>query len=121
MLEVIVAEDEGQLRDLLAEVLAETGFKVRQAADGTEALDLLKANPGVSLLLSDIVMPKMNGYELVEEALKIDPELKVLMMTAYPAHQLPPAALKARAIRTLTKPFDIDRMCELVIELVGQA
>ncbi len=47
--------------------------------------------PAVSLLLSDIVMPNMNGYELVEASLKMRPELKVLMMTAYPTDRPPPA------------------------------
>ena len=120
MAQVILAEDEGQLRNQIAEFLAAKGLKVLQAADGVEALELLKDNPGTALLLSDIKMPNMNGYELVEESLKLRPELKILMMTAYPTDRPPPSALRAREIRTLVKPFDPDRMCDLVVEMLAR-
>jgi DNA-binding NtrC family response regulator len=120
MPQVILAEDESQLRSLIAELLASKGLKVCQAADGLEALQLLKEHPGAGLLLSDIVMPNMNGYELVEASLQLRPELKVLMMTAYPTEQPPPAALRAREIRTLVKPFDPDRMCDLVVDMLAR-
>ena len=120
MTQVILAEDEPQLRVLIAEMLSSKGVQVSEAADGLEALKLVQANPGVSLLLSDIVMPNMNGYELVEASLKVRPELKVLMMTAYPTDRPPPAALRAREIRTLVKPFDPDRMCNLVVEMLAR-
>ena len=120
MTQVILAEDETQLRGLIAEMLSSKGIRVSEAADGLEALKLLRANPGASLLLSDIVMPNMNGYELVEASLKMRPELKVLMMTAYPTDRPPPAALKAREIRTLIKPFDPDRMCDLVVDMLAR-
>ena len=120
MTQVILAEDEAQLRALIAEMLASKGVQVSQAADGLEALKLLRANPAASLLLSDIVMPNMNGYELVEASLKMRPELKVLMMTAFPTDRPPPAALKAREIRTLIKPFDPDRMCDLVVDMLAR-
>ena len=120
MPQVILAEDEGQLRSLIAEMLASKGLKVCQAADGLEALELLKKNPGAGLLLSDIVMPNMNGYELVEASLKVRPELKILMMTAYAAERPPPSELTAREIRTLIKPFYPDRMCFLVVDMLAR-
>jgi two-component system, cell cycle sensor histidine kinase and response regulator CckA len=120
MPQVVLAEDEGQLRGLIAELLASKGLKVCQAADGVEALELIRDNPGATLLLSDIVMPNMNGYDLVEASLKLRPELKVLMMTAYPTDQPPPSALRAREIRTLVKPFDPDRMCDLVVDMLAR-
>jgi DNA-binding NtrC family response regulator len=120
MSQVILAEDETQLRRLISAMLAEKGVSVSEAADGAEALELLKKNPATMLLLSDIVMPNMNGYELVEASLKLRPELKILMMTAYAAEQPPPAALKAREIRTLVKPFDPDRMCDLVVDMLAR-
>ena len=120
MTQVILAEDEAQLRALIAELLASKGVQVSEAADGLEALKLIRANPGASLLLSDIMMPNMNGYELVEASLKIRPELKVLMMTAYPTDRPPPSALKAREIRTLVKPFDPGRMCDLVVDMLAR-
>ncbi|HMH64560.1 MAG TPA: response regulator [Rhizomicrobium sp.] len=117
---VILAEDETQLRGLIAEMLESKGLSVAGAADGAEALQLIKDNPGAALLLSDIVMPNMDGYELVEASLKLRPELKVVMMTAYAADRPPPAALKAREIRTLVKPFDPDRMCTLIVDMLAR-
>ena len=101
-------------------MLTSRGIGVSEAADGIEALRLLKDNPGTALLLSGTMMPNMNGYELVEASLKLRPELKVLMMTAYAADRPPPAALQAREIRTLVKPFDPDRMCELVVDMLAR-
>ena len=118
--QVILAEDETQLRHMIGELLAARGHKVLQAADGEEALALVRANPGVALLLSDVMMPRRNGYDLVEAALKLRPELKVLMMTAYAADHPPPAALTAREIRTLVKPFDPDRMTALVDDMLSR-
>ena len=112
---VLLVEDNDRLADL-----ASKGLKVCQAADGLEALQLLRDHPGAGLLLSDIVMPNMNGYELVEASLQLRPELKVLMMTAYPTEQPPPSALRAREIRTLVKPFDPDRMCDLVVDMLAR-
>src|SRR5215813_12939415 len=111
MSQVILAEDETQLRRLISSMLADRGVSVTEASDGAEALQRLKDDPAATLLLSDIVMPNMNGYELVEASLKLRPELKILMMTAYAADRPPPAALKAREIRTLIKTFDRNRKC----------
>jgi DNA-binding NtrC family response regulator len=118
--QVLIAEDDRALRTILAEMLTGRGLKVIQAVDGMQASQLLKDNAGISLLLSDIKMPRMDGYELVEKAVARNPELKILMMTGYPGEQPPPAALKAREIRTLTKPFDMERMCDQVIDMLAR-
>ncbi len=117
---VLIAEDEPQLRGLLAERLRASGLKVLEAGDGVEAMDLLQRHAGVPLLLSDMRMPNMDGIALVEAALKLRPELKVLMMTAYVAQPPGEAALKAREIRTLVKPFDPHRMVTLVHEMLAR-
>lgn len=119
--QVLVAEDEGLLRNLIAEALTELGLHVMQAADGIQALKILKEHVGISVLLSDIRMPRMGGYDLVEVALAHDPELKILMMTGDAGDQPPPAALKAREIKTLFKPFSMDEMCNKVFGMLGRA
>ena len=58
--------------------------------------------------------------ELLAQALEVSPELKVLMMTAYAEDHPPIAALKAREIRTLQKPFDAGRLCDLVHEMLSR-
>ena len=118
--QIIIAEDEPQLRLLIAEMLAANDLRALPAEDGVAALQLIKDNPGASLLLSDVRMPNMNGHELVVAALALRPELKVLMMTAYAEEMPPPAALRAREIRTLAKPIDLDRLYDLVSEMLAR-
>jgi DNA-binding NtrC family response regulator len=118
--QVLIAEDDGLLRNVLVEMLAERGVAVMQAEDGIEASQMLQDNTGISLLLSDIKMPRMDGYTLVEAALARNSELKVLMMTGYAGDLPPPTALKAREIRTLVKPFDMDRMCDMVVDMLAR-
>jgi DNA-binding NtrC family response regulator len=120
MPQVLIAEDDGELRHVLAEMLADRGVTVVQAADGIRAAQMLKDDAGISLLVSDVKMPRMDGYALVEEALVHNPELKVLMMTAYIEDRPPPAALKAREIRVLPKPFEMDDMCDRVIDMLAR-
>ena len=117
---VLVAEDEAMLRLITVEVLQDAGFEVFEAADGAEALDVLKANPGIALLVSDIKMPRMDGYALVEAGLAFRPELKVLLMTGY-SQEPPPAIQRLRDIQILRKPFNLERLCALATEMTAAA
>jgi DNA-binding NtrC family response regulator len=118
--QVLVAEDEGILRGLIAEMLTERGLNVMQAANGVEATKILIDNRGIKLLLSDIRMPHTDGYTLVDQAVARDPELKVVMMTGNPGVRPPPEVLKAREIATLIKPFDMNRMCNMVVDMLAR-
>jgi CheY-like chemotaxis protein len=115
---ILVAEDEAMLRVIAVEMLEDAGFQVFEAGDGVEALALLKAHPGILLLVSDIKMPRMDGYALVEAGLEVRPDLKVLLMTGYA--QDPPAQLmKAGEIKILHKPFNLEKLCTMATEMVG--
>lgn len=111
MHKILLAEDEVMLRVVAAELLEAGGFKVFSAGNGEEALALLKVNPEIDLLISDVRMPRMDGYSLAEAGLKMKPALKVLMMTGY--CEEPPPSLQARKIEVLRKPFNLDRLCEI--------
>lgn len=113
---LILAEDEAMLRVLAVEMLEEAGFEVFEAADGVEGLELLKAHPEASLLVSDIKMPRMDGYALAEAGLALKPDLKVLLMTGY-AQEPPPERLKQADVQILYKPFNLERLCALAAEL----
>lgn len=115
---ILVAEDEAMLRVIAVEMLQDAGFKVFEAGDGVEALELLKANPEIALLISDIKMPRMDGYALLTAGLEFKPDLKVLLMTGY-AQDPPPQFLKARDIQILHKPFNLEKLCTLAAEMVG--
>jgi CheY-like chemotaxis protein len=115
---ILVAEDEAMLRVIAVEMLEDAGFKVFQAGDGVEALELLKSNPQIALLVSDVKMPRMDGYALVEAGLAFKPELKVLLMTGY-AQDPPPSVLKAREIQILHKPFNLEKLCTIAAEMIA--
>ena len=118
MSQVLVAEDEAMLRTIAVEMLEDAGFAVFQAGDGEEALALLKVNPGIEVLVSDIKMPRMDGYALVEAGLAVRPDLKVLLMTGY-AQDPPPQVLKAREIQILHKPFNLEKLCALAAAMTA--
>jgi CheY-like chemotaxis protein len=115
---ILLAEDEVMLRMIAVEMLEEAGFQVFEAGDGVEALELLKANPQIALLVSDIKMPRMDGYALVEAGLAVKPDLKVLLMTGY-SQEPPPQVLKAREVQILHKPFNLEKLCALAAQMTA--
>ena len=115
---ILLAEDEAMLRAIAVEMLEDAGFTVFTAGDGIEALALLKANPEISLLVSDIKMPRMDGYALAEAGLALKPDLKVLLMTGY-SQEPPPQLSKAAGLQILRKPFNLEQLCALAAEMTA--
>ena len=107
MARILVAEDEETLRNLVVRALAQDGHEVVAASDGAEALELLTRDQGrFDLLLSDIRMPLMDGVTLARAAARDNPDLVILLMTAY-ADQRQRAGLDARIHDVITKPFTL--------------
>jgi two-component system cell cycle response regulator CpdR len=117
---ILLADDDGDLRLLIAEYLSQMGIRVLQAVDGIMALRVLEQNPGVVLVISDIKMPRLDGHRLAEKAVQMRPELKVLLMTGYPGETPTPDALRAREIRTLTKPVALERIHQVIQEMLAR-
>jgi two-component system cell cycle response regulator CpdR len=108
---ILIAEDEEELRSLIARALAQDGHAVMSARDGAEALDVLcrEAEP-FDLLLADIRMPLMDGIALALAAARDHPGLAILLMTAY-ADQRERAFGLERLIRdVISKPFTLDTL-----------
>jgi CheY-like chemotaxis protein len=81
---VLVVEDQMAVRDVVVDVLTEQGYAVLAAADPLLALAAAKGHAGrIDLLLTDVIMPRMNGRELAQKLLAVRPELKVLFMSGY--------------------------------------
>lgn len=116
---VLIADDEAMLRIVAAETLQDAGFEVSEAGDGTSALEILRSDPDIELLVSDIKMPGLNGIELAEAGLKLRPELKILLMTGYATESLPDS-LRERGLEILRKPFDFNHLSALALNLVGK-
>jgi DNA-binding NtrC family response regulator len=107
---VLVVDDETAVRRFAARVLAREGFNVLEAADGLEALELVQDQKApVDAVVSDIVMPRMNGVELMEALSVSHPGLPVILMSGYAT-----AALSELGIATpcsiISKPFPAERL-----------
>jgi CheY-like chemotaxis protein len=105
----LVVEDEALLLMLVAETLRDAGYVVYEAGDGVAALSHLQNRPEIALMISDIRMPGMNGYEVTEAAISLRPDLRVLLMTGYTQEAIPKSISEA-GIEILHKPFDVDQV-----------
>jgi CheY-like chemotaxis protein len=119
-LSVLVVDDETPVRRFVARVLARDGFTVFEAADGIEALDLVKSGKTpVDVVVADIVMPRMNGVELMQALSPGYPDLPIILMSGYAA-----AALSEMGIEPpcgiLTKPFPAERLLSEVRRCVSR-
>jgi DNA-binding NtrC family response regulator len=109
-----VVDDEPLVRRFTARILEEEGFLVSQAADGIEALRLLREEvPDVDAVVSDVVMPRLNGVELLQVLSSTHPKLPVLLMSGYAGGELEGMGIAAPC-GILAKPFAPER---LVVEL----
>jgi PAS domain S-box-containing protein len=107
----LVVEDDDDLRSLLVRVLSSLGYGVLEANSGAPALEILRSPTEVDLLLTDVVLPeRMNGIELVEEALRAQPDLHVLYMSGYTEDAILHQGRLVDGVQFLQKPF---RMAEV--------
>jgi signal transduction histidine kinase len=102
---ILVVEDHDGLREYSAGVLRELGYNVLEAADAETGLGLLKKQPDVDLLFTDVVLPGLNGRQLADEALKILPQLKVLFTTGYTRNAIVHDGRLDEGVSLVTKPF----------------
>ena len=116
---VLVVEDEQEVRSLLRLILAESGFEVIIAKDGTAALhELWKRRGDVALVLTDVDMGRMNGLELAQSVRAEYPAMPILFVSGLP---IPQSELEAIAPGTVlvTKPFGPATLIEAVRKLIG--
>jgi DNA-binding NtrC family response regulator len=108
-LNLLVAEDEAMLREILVDVLAPLNCSIFQAENGEEALKIIQAKSEVdpiTAVLTDINMPKMNGFQFMEAALKSGIQVPFIFLTAYGDKENMVKALRLGAFDFLEKPFD---------------
>jgi two-component system, NtrC family, response regulator AtoC len=103
--QILVVDDEPNLRRVLSAQLGRDGYDVLEAEDGEQGLALLEEHH-IDLVVTDLRMPKVDGMELLRRALAMDPELPVVMITAHGTVDNAVEALKTGAFDYITKPFD---------------
>ena len=111
--QVLIVDDEPNLRKILSAQLTRDGYDVMIAEDGEQGLSMLRDNH-IDMVITDLKMPKVDGMTLLKEALREDPELPVVMITAHGTVDTAVEALKSGAFDYLTKPFDKDEVRQIV-------
>jgi two-component system, cell cycle sensor histidine kinase and response regulator CckA len=103
---VLLVEDEDLVRQLTREILRRNGYRVLEACDGVAALTLLREHGGpIDLLLTDVVMPRMSGHELVEQARPLRPGMRILYVSGYSEEAIARQGQLTEGIELLAKPF----------------
>jgi two-component system cell cycle response regulator CpdR len=118
MQRILLAEDDDSMRGFLERALAKAGYDVISFANGAEALERLKEEP-FTLLLTDIVMPRMDGIELARRASELDPDLKIMFITGFAAVTLNNEARTPKDARVLSKPFHLKDLVREVGKLLA--
>jgi signal transduction histidine kinase/ActR/RegA family two-component response regulator len=107
---VLLVEDEARVLELTAAGLRELGYTVFEARNAEEALTLLRGEAAVDLLLTDIVMPEMNGRRLADAACEIRPDLKVMFMTGFTKNAVVHNGVLDPGVHFLAKPFSLEEL-----------
>jgi two-component system cell cycle response regulator CpdR len=110
---ILVAEDNPSVREFVSRSLTGAGYHVTAVADGQQALDVL-VNESFAVLVTDIVMPNVDGIALALKAVRLFPDLRIVMISGYAQERMRAHNLDALVHRVIAKPFSIDEICEAV-------
>jgi two-component system, cell cycle response regulator CpdR len=115
---ILLAEDDNDMRRFLVKALQNAGYSVASFDNGLSAYNRLREEP-FELLLTDIVMPEMDGIELARRATELDPEIKVMFITGFAAVALNPDNSAPKDARILSKPFHLKDLVNEVERLLA--
>jgi PAS domain S-box-containing protein len=119
---ILLVEDEVTLRGLVRQYLGSLGYSVLEAGEGAEAVEVAASHPGpIHLLLSDVIMPGMNGRELAQRISAVRPETKVLFVSGYTENVIGENGMLEPGVAFLQKPFSLSALRNKVRELIDRA
>lgn len=118
VLKILLAEDDDDMRRFLVKALEKAGYQVAAFDNGSSAYDRLREEP-FSLLLTDIVMPEMDGIELARRATELDPDLKVIFITGFAAVALNADSQAPKDAKVLSKPFHLRDLVDEVEKVLA--
>jgi two-component system cell cycle response regulator CpdR len=118
MAHILLAEDDESLRRFLAAALSRAGHAVMHFGDGSDALECLKSTR-FDLLLTDIVMPGMDGIELAKRAAELDSRLKIMFITGFAAVALHPSSQAPKQAKVLSKPFHLREIVQEIERMIA--
>jgi len=115
---ILLAEDDDDMRGFLCRALEKAGHDVVSFGEGKSAYERLKDEP-FDLLLTDIVMPEMDGIELARKAADLDPDMKIMFITGFAAVALNPDNKAPKDAKILSKPFHLRDLVQEVKRLLA--
>jgi two-component system cell cycle sensor histidine kinase/response regulator CckA len=117
---ILLVEDEDAVRGIAAKTLAKRGYEVVEAADGEEAFEILQDEPGgFDLMISDVVMPGMDGPTLLRKGRELLGDAKIVFISGYAEEQFSETLSSEREISFLPKPFTLAQLAEKVKSQIG--
>ncbi len=119
MSRILVVEDDFDTRSLITLILQAAGYETREAESAEQALEVLKNDQPVDLLLSDILMAGVNGLQLLEQTREQYPSLPVILLSAHARSSWVQRALQKGAACYLLKPFTREQLITIVTDLIG--
>ena len=115
---VLVAEDNPAEREFIVRSLASAGYQVTAVSDGQMALDILSKEK-FNVLVTDIVMPNVDGIALALKAVRLFPDLRIIMISGYAQERMRAHNLDALVHRIIAKPFSLEEICAAVKESIS--
>jgi len=116
---ILAVDDKQAMRSLIVETLEPLGYKVIVAASGQEALEICRAkDEKIDLLLADVVMPGMSGRQLTKELQAVRPDLKVILMSGYPADIVGPNSQLEPHLNFISKPLIQDALFQKINQVL---
>ena len=114
-LEILIVDDQQEMRELLCEVLSEKGYAVAAAGDGEEALELAKEHAGtIDLMISDVVMPTMDGPTMLIEAREYLADARIVFISGYAKEEFSDVLSRETEVSFLPKPFSLAELATKV-------
>jgi YesN/AraC family two-component response regulator len=117
---ILVLDDEQIVLDSVSRVLEEEKFDVRTCRRGEDAVDLLKKEGSFDILITDLKMPGMDGLQAMDALHEVDPDLSMIMFTAYSTVDSAVKAMKVGAVDYIKKPFTPEQLTELVEKVMSE-
>lgn len=118
---ILIVEDEEAVRNLASQILKRQGYRVLVASSGEEALELFSVSKEpIHLILTDVVMPRMNGRELADHLISFHPEMKILYMSGYTDDAILHHGVLEEGVNYIQKPFTMEGLTKKVREVLDQ-
>jgi len=119
---ILLVEDEGQLRELLAMLLEDNGYRVLSASDGKEAVETFRQNSNeIAVVLSDLGLPKLGGWEAFLQMKSINPNVKAILASGYIDPELKQELIKSGAKLFVQKPYQPPDVLMKIRKLIDDA